>query len=167
MSWFSRIFSKDTNTSKSKKPVVGKANIQFAQLNYDPKIIMAWVKELEGQQEFGVWLLNNGFPELYHTSQALRLKQEARNWLMQNGYPHLMAMVNASEGNESAQTWLRLHNFPLLLHIACAVDDEMESFAWLKANSTEMIFLLTRTIKKLKDEIEFNHNDMHSFGKDA
>ena len=166
MSWFSRIFSKDTGSS-SKKPVAGKANIQFATLNYDPKIMMALVKELEGEHDFGIWLLNNGYPELYHMAQAIKLKQEARNWLMENGYPHLMAMVNASEGNESAQHWLKVHGFELLYHVALGVEGEMESFAWLKAHSTEMVFLLTRTIKKLKDEIEFNHNDMYSFGKDV
>ena len=165
MSWFSRIFGKDDN--KSKKVVSGKANVQFMNLNYDPKIMMAWVKALEGEVDFDLWLLNNGFEELYHTNQALRLKQEARDWLMKNGYPHLMAMVNAAEGNESALHWLKVHGFELLHHIAAAVDDEMESFEWLKTNSTEMIFLLTRTIKKLKDEIEFNHNDIHSFGKDV
>lgn len=165
MSWFKKIFGKDTGTQKTS--VRGTAKIQYANLNYDAKIMMAWVKAVEGEGEFDLWLLNNGFEELYHTTQALKLKQEARNWLMENGYPHLMAMVNASEGNESAQHWLKVHGFELLYHVAMGVEGEMESFAWLKENSTEMVFLLTRTIKKLKDQIEFNHNDMYSFGKDV
>lgn len=165
MSWFKKIFGKDGNTSK--QVVSGKANVQFARLNYDPKILMAWVKALEGEGEFDIWLLNNGYEEIYHTTQAIKLKQEARDWLMNNGYPHLMAMVNASEGNESAAHWLDVHGFEVLYHVSQGVEGEMESFNWLKANSTEMVFLLTRTIKKLKDEIEFNHNDMYSFGKDV
>jgi len=165
MSWFSRIFSKDTDP-KGKKTTVQKANIEFASLNYEPKIMMAWVKALEGEHQFAMWLLNNGYEELFHATQAIKLKQEARDWLMANGYPHIMAMINASEGNESAQTWLRVHGFEVLYHVALGIEGEMNSFAWLKGNSSEMVFLLTRTIKKLKDEIEFNHNDMYSFGKD-
>lgn len=165
MSWFKRIFGKDT--LEQRKPVIPKANVEFAQLNYPPKIILAWVKALEGNTDLTKFLLDNGFEELFHTTNAFMLKQEARDWLMNNGYPHLMAMVNASEGNESAQRWLQVHGFELLLHVSLAVDGEMESFAWLKVHSSPDIFLLTRTIKKLKDQIEFNHNDMYSFGKDV
>ena len=47
-----------------------------------------------------------------------------------------------------------------------AVEDEKESWLWLKNNSTIDIFMLTQTIKKIKDKIDENHNDIHSFNKD-
>jgi hypothetical protein len=165
MSLFKRIFAKDSEI-QSKKSTVAKASITFAQLNYPPKIILAWVKALEGNTELALFLLDNGYEELYHTTQALLLKDEARNWLMNNGYPHLMAMVNAAEGNGHALRWLQMHGFEHLYHVANAVEGEMESFEWLKTHTDPTLFLLTRTIKKLKDQIEFNHNDMYSFGKD-
>ena len=165
MSLFKRIFGKDSE--QQRKPVVPKAKVEFASLNYPPKIILAWVKALEGNTDLSMFLLENGYEELFHTTNAIMLKQEARDWLMKNGYPHLMAMINAAEGNESAQRWLQVHGFELLYHVALAVEGEMESFAWLKTYSTPDVFLLTRTIKKLKDQIEFNHNDMYSFGKDV
>jgi hypothetical protein len=59
-----------------------------------------------------------------------------------------------------------MHGFELLYHVSCAADGEMTSFGWLKANADPTLFLLARMIKKLKDQIEFNHNDMYSFGKD-
>lgn len=164
MSWIKRIFGKDAD--QVKQPVSGKANVAFSNLNYPPKVILAWCKAIEGNVELGKFLLDNGYEELFHTTQALLLKQPARDWLMKNGYPHLMAMVNAAEGNESALHWLDVHRFEVLYHVADAVEGEMTSFGWLKENTDEVIFLLARTIKQVKDNIEFNHNDMYSFGKD-
>lgn len=164
MSWIKRVFGKDSE--QNQVAVVKKANITHAQLDYPPKIILAWCKALEGNSEISLYLLENGYEELFHTTNALLLKQQARDWLMQNGYPHLMAMVNAAEGNESALHWLEVHKFTLLYHVANGVEGEMSSFGWLKEHADPTIFLLTRTIKKIKDQIEFNHNDMYSFGKD-
>lgn len=164
MTWLKRIFSKDSKDSgKSvkKSEIVGMLN-----LDYPPKIILAWCKALEGNKDIQLFLLNNGYPEIYHATAAILLNEKAREWLMKNGYPHLMAMINAAEGNESALHWLEVHDFEILYHIANAVEDEMDSFAWLKNNTTEDIFLLAVTIKKVKDEIESNHNDTHSYGRD-
>lgn len=166
MSWIKRIFGKEPLQEK-KKPVAGTAKIDFARLNYPPKIMLAWIKALEGNSDIARFLLENGYEELFHTTQAIMLKQPARDWLMKNGYPHLMAMVNAAEGNESALHWLDVHGFEVLYHLANAVEGEMTSFEWLRNNTDELVFLLARTIKKLKDHIEFNHNDMYSFGKDV
>lgn len=163
MSWLKRLFGKDSENPSNAK---GLAKVQMKNLDYPPKIILAWCKAIEGNTDLAQFLLDNGYEELFHCAQAIRLRQEARNWLMENGYPHLMAMVNAAEGNESALRWLEVHNFEILFHVADAVEGEMISFAWLKENTTEDIFLLATTIKKVKDQIEFNHNDMYSFGKD-
>lgn len=163
MSWFKRIFGKDTEPQSVRKQV---AVVPMKNLDYPPKIVLAWSKAIEGNTDLGAYLLNNGYPELFYATQAILLKPEAREWLMNNGYPHLMAMINAAEGNESALNWLKVHQFDILYHIAEAVEGQMDSFAWLKANATEDLFLLARTIKSVKDDIEFNHNDIHSFGKD-
>ena len=50
--------------------------------------------------------------------------------------------------------------------MALAIEDERESALWIAKNATQDIFLLTKTIKKVKDNIEENHNDIHSFRKD-
>lgn len=160
MSWIKRIFSKDTSENAIPKVV------KMEQLVYPPKIILATAKALEGNIELGRYLLENGYEELFYFVQAAHLKEEARKWLMNNGFPHLMALLNAAEGNESALTWLKVHQFDLFLHIAQAVEEEMDSFEWLKLNSTEDLFYFTLSLKKVKDNIEFNHNDMYSFGKD-
>ena len=104
--------------------------------------------------------------ELFMATYAIYLKEEARDWLQQNGYAHLMAFINAAEGNESAQKWLQVHQFDLLYHMALAIESEEESWAWLRHHSSQDIFLLTTIIKQVKDKIEENHNDIHSFRKD-
>ncbi len=75
-------------------------------------------------------------------------------------------MINAAEGNENAQKWLLVHGFEMLYHMSMAVENEDESWKWLSANVPADIFLLTQTIKQIKDKIEENHNDIHSFGRD-
>jgi hypothetical protein len=152
-----------------RKKTVSKEDIQkkaLKDISYPPKIILAWAKALEGNAEIADWLLNNGFKELVMANHAIRLKMEARNWLLENGFPHLMAFVNAAEGNEGAQKWLLRHNFKNLYHMALAIDEEMESWDWLGKNVDVDLFLLTKTIKKIKDEIEEKHNDIHTFGTD-
>lgn len=135
-------------------------------ITYPPKIILAWTKSLEGNVEITKWLLDNGYKELVMANQAIHLKNEARDWLMKNGFPHLMAMINACEGKVQAQNWLKSHNFDQLYHMALAIDGERESWEWLGSNVPVDIFLLTKAIEKIKDDIEENHNDVHSFGKD-
>jgi hypothetical protein len=150
-------------TSKAPEKV---AVIPSKPLNYHPKVILAWAKAIEGDTTFIKWLDENNFSELAMAAYAIHLKEDARQWLIQNGYPHLMAMINAAEGNEQAQKWLLHYNFELLYHIALAVEEEEESWKWLKTNATQDIFILASTIRQVKNKIEENHNDVHSFGKD-
>jgi hypothetical protein len=147
----------------TQKPI---KNVAMKPLNYHPKVILAWAKALEGNEKIAVWLKENGFQELVFANAAINLKTEARNWLMDNGFPHLMAMIHAAEGNEKAQKWLLNNNFEILYHIALAVEDDQESWKWLNLNATQDLFLLATSLKKIKDRIEVNHNDVHSFRKD-
>lgn len=77
-----------------------------------------------------------------------------------------MAFINASEGNESAQKWLQIYQFDLLYHMAMAIESDNDSWQWLIKNTSQDIFILTKEIKTVKDKIEENHNDIHSFRKD-
>ncbi len=141
--------------------------VQIKPIDYHPKIILAWAKAIEGNNDLTLWLKDNGCPELTMATYAIYLKKEARDWLTQNGYPHLMAMIHAAEGNEIAQKWLLAHGFLILYHIAMAVESEEESWVWLGKNVSPDMFILAQSIKKVKDQIEENHNDVHSFRKDA
>jgi hypothetical protein len=76
-----------------------------------------------------------------------------------------MAFINAAEGNEKAQIWLQNNDFDTLYHMALAIENEEDSWKWLGKNVTPDMFILTQSIKKIKDIIEENHNDVHSFGR--
>lgn len=153
---------------KKKREIVASelSKTQLQPLNYEPKIIISWAKAIEGNEKIWTWLNENGYEELAMSCYAIKLKDEARVWLQNNGYAHLLAMINASEGNESAQKWLQVHNFELLYHIAMFVEADKNSVNWIANNASYDIFLLAQSIKKVKDEIEENHNDIHTFGKD-
>lgn len=134
--------------------------------DYPAKVVLAWAKSIDGESQFTIWLNENGYPELAMSTYAIYLKDEARSWLMQNGFPHLMAMINAAEGNKKAQAWLITNQLELYFHLAMAVEDEKLSWNWIQINCGVEIFILAKSIKKIKDQIEENHNDIHSFGKD-
>lgn len=153
--------------NKTRKIEVEQTQVtQLKPIDYNPKIILAWSKAIEGNDDIMLWLKDNGYKELFMATYAIYLKDEARNWLVKNGYAHLMAFINAAEGNESAQKWLLTHNFDLLYHMAMCIESEEESWRWLKQNATEDLFILTKSIKDVKDKIEENHNDIHTFRKD-
>lgn len=134
--------------------------------SYHPKIILAWAKAIEGNNNLLDYLNKQNLKELVMATHAIRLKDKARDWLMKNGYPHVMAMINASEGNRQAMEWLKMNDFEVFYNMARAIDDEPEGFVWLKENATQDIFLLTKSIKKVKDEIEETHNDIHMRSRD-
>jgi hypothetical protein len=76
-------------------------------------------------------------------------------------------MINAAEGIVPAQKWLLENKFDLLYHIGRAVDHEEDSLAWLGKNASPDLFILAKSIQFIKDKIEENHNDIHSFGRDS
>ena len=156
---FGKKKNKNNNLAKPEK-------VELKDISYPPKIILAWAKALDGHTDITTWLTQNGYNELVMFNHAVYLKDEARNWLLKNGFPHLMAMINACEGNEQAQKWLLKHDFLQLYHMAMAIDGEMDSWDWLGKNVEVDVFLLTQTIKKIKDKIEESHNDIHTFGRD-
>lgn len=161
------LFKKKKETRKVDITKVTK--LESKALTYHPKIILAWAKAIEGNNDLLNYLNENGFEELFMATYALKLKDEARAWLMKNGYPHLMAFVNAAEGNEQALKWLEINQFTVLYYMALAIDGEengYQGFAWIKHHATPDIFELTRIIKKLKDGIEESHNDVHTFSVD-
>ena len=144
-------------SDKEKKVVPMKA------LDYPPKILLAWAKAIEGEDEFSEWLKFNGFLELHTACSAIKLNTKARDWLMDNGYPHLLAFIQASEGDKHADAWLDRNKFKLLLNMARAIDGDNEVYQWVKISQSVDIYILMVAIKKIKDQIEDFNNDPHVF----
>jgi hypothetical protein len=157
-------FKKNKDTDKEIVPEM-KA-VQLKPINYPASIILLWIKAIDGDKVVQLWLRENGYEALFHATNAIYLIQDSRDWLMENGYAHLMAMINASEGLVQAQQWLMAHKMELLFHIGRAVDHENDSWEWLGKHATPDLFMLAKSIQYIKDKIEENHGDIHSFGKD-
>jgi len=63
---------------------------------YPVKILLAFDKAIQGENQFFEWLLENGFPELAALANAIRANTNAIDWLMANGYVHYAAFDAAS-----------------------------------------------------------------------
>jgi hypothetical protein len=150
----------------SKNAVSFQGKVAVKPLNYPAKVILGWAKAIEGNQDILAWLAQNGYEELSICYWALVLKDDARRWLSQNGFAHLLAFVNACESNDQAKMWLKNNKFDTLYNMAQAVDGEEENIAWMMKNTSQEMIVLTQAIKRLKDDIETNHNDVHKFGMD-
>ena len=159
MSWFSR------KKTPSPSPVPPR-KVEIYSFDYPSKIILAWSKAIEGDANFLQFLNQNGYEELAIAVHAVYLEPNARDWLTANGFAHLMAMIHGAEGNEKAQNWLNAHGFALLYHLSRAVDHEQEDITWMKQYAPLEFQILAKSLQRVKDHIEENHNDMHSFNKD-
>ena len=156
-----KLFTKSLLKKEAKK------TIELKSIQYEAKIVLAWAKAIEGDQLIQLGLKEMGYPELFHATEAIYLRQNSRDWLIENGFAHLMAMINAAEGLVPAQKWLLENKFDLLYHIGRAVDHEEDSWTWLAKNASPDLFILAKSIQFIKDKIEENHNDIHSFGRDS
>ncbi len=128
---------------------------------YPTKIILAWAEAVDGNVEIRNWLMANGYPELGLFVFALHLKKEARQWLLDNQFPHLMAMVECAEGRGVACQWLEKYQFELLEKVAKAADNDEKAVQWLMENQYQDFMRLALRIRRVKNEIQSRHDDMH------
>jgi hypothetical protein len=151
---------------KKRKKVEVSGVVALKPLKYPPKILVGWGEAIAGNKDLIDWFLaSEEYKELGLAVHAILLKDDARDWLMANGYAHLMAMINGVEGNQEALHWLEKNNFHVLKHVALAGDGEKDSFSWLIKNGHEEFAMVSQKIKKVKDEIEEDHNDPHKISK--
>lgn len=128
---------------------------------YNSKIVLAWAEATDGNKEIREWLMVNGFPELGLFVFALHHKREARQWLMENQFPHLMATIECTEGKQEACQWLSKFDYGILEKVARAADNQEEALNWLLQNDCADFARLALRIRKVKNEIQSRHDDMH------
>jgi hypothetical protein len=136
-------------------------SVPLQDLTYNGKILLAWGEAISGNREIRDWLIKNGYPELGLFVFALHNKDNARNWLMENGFAHLFALINGAEGNIEALRWLHLNGFDALEAMARAGDGDLDAFEWLRQHGYADLAVIAARIKKVKQEIEENNNDIH------
>lgn len=98
-------------------------------INYNVKILVAFVEAFKGNKEIQQFLLKN--------------------------YPELAAFIGAIKNDNKGYYWLRLHKFHHLAALHDAMDGEPEAFNWLKTNGYEVDAIMARAVLEDKDAIEW------------
>ena len=140
--------------------------VKMKPLNYPPKILLGWAEAIGGNEKLRDWFMaSDEYKELGVAVHAILNDDKSRDWLMENGYPQLMAMINGAEGNKEAIHWLDKSGMQVLKYVALSADGNDDGFEWLKRNGHQEFAMISMVIRKVKDEIEEDHNDVHKFGR--
>ena len=92
------------------------------------------------------WLLDNGYPELYHLWDAIEGVEPSFQWLMKNGYRHLAAVVDGLSGKDSAKAWLITSGYPALAAFVDACEGGAKAVQFLIRFGEKGWVLLAREI---------------------
>lgn len=122
------------------------------------KILLALLKAIEGRNDFFVYLMQNGHPELGAFSNAIRGDVEALQWLFRNHYEWLGIIVNAVDGMEQANNWLSKACHPVNLMLAMASRRDPTAIAWLEERRLEIFLLMAEAIHEVSEVLDAQRN---------
>lgn len=81
------------------------------------------------------WLLENGYPELYHFWDAVEGVEPSFRWLLDNDCRPLAAVVDGLSGKDQAKAWLLKSGYHALAAFIEACDGSAQAVRFLlKAN---------------------------------
>jgi len=102
------------------------------------------------------WLLDNGFPELYHLLDAIENVEPSFRWLLDHGYRHLAAVVDGLGGKDQAKAWLLKSGHPDLAAFIEACDGSPRAVGFLLKSGEKGWILLAREIHAREKKKERN-----------
>lgn len=129
--------------------------------NLDPKLIMAFVEALDGNQQIFRWLLVNR-RELAALVSCMHHQEDAQKWLMSNGFPHYAAFASAIDGKEEPYKWLAANGFELLCVIVDAAYEKQEAIDLLNRRQLQIFVIMARRIRQVKQKQAWDYEDYHS-----
>lgn len=132
-------------------------------LDYDPKVLMAFLKSLEGDRKFSDFLMNNGFQELEALASAIHSNEAALHWLLENGYPEFAVLSNAIDNEENAIAWLERYNCAFLSRFAAACRKEQDAIQWFVDNDLRLFILIIDCIHHILLYQSWDASDFHKF----
>lgn len=132
-------------------------------LDYDPKVLVAFHKSLEGDTKFSDFLMNNGYPELEALSSAIHSNEAALQWLLENGYPEFAVLSNAIDNEDNAIAWLKKYNCDFLSKFAAACRKETDAIEWFVKNDLRLFILMIDTIHHILLYQSWDSSDFHKF----
>ena len=132
-------------------------------LDYDPKVLMAFLKSLEGDRKFSDFLMNNGFRELEALSSAIHSNEAALQWLLDNGYPEFAVLSNAIDNEDAAIAWLDKYHCTFLATFAAACRKEDAAIKWFVDNDLRLFILIINEIHHILLYQSWDSSDFHKF----
>ena len=134
--------------------------IILKQLEYQSKLLVAWIEAIGGNVEFRDFLIQSPYKELGIFCFAILNDKKSRKWLLENNYGHLLATIEGIEGKDSALVFLKKNGFDLLFHFARSADSWKDSQIWLQKKD-KLLYAISLKIEYVKDEIELRNQDPH------
>ncbi len=132
-------------------------------LDYDPKVLVAFHKSLEGDRKFSDFLMNNGYPELEALSSAIHSNEAAFQWLLESDYPEFAVLSNAIDNEENAIAWLEKYHCTFLSLFAAACRKETAAIKWFADNDLRLFILIIDTIHHILLYQSWDASDFHKF----
>ncbi len=146
--------------SKDKKELAKQAQ-PMIDSSYPIKILVAWGEAIDGNNKLRDWLIKHNYEELGMFCFALRNDRKAQAWLMKQGYPHFLALIKGIEGDKNARKWLMDNHFEILYHMSLAADGNVDAKRFLLRHD-KVYAALAKKMEKVKDDIEWSNNDIHT-----
>ena len=106
-------------------------------LDYDPKVLVAFLKSLEGDRKFSDFLMNNGYRELEALSSAIH--------------------------EDAAIAWLDKYHCTFLATFAAACRKETEAIKWFADNDLRLFILIINEIHHILLYQSWDASDFHKF----
>lgn len=122
------------------------------------KILLVLLKAIEGRNDFFVYLMENGYPELGAFSNAIRGDVEALRWLFQHHYEWLGIIVNAVDGMEQANGWLSKSCHPVNLMLALASRQDPDAIEWLRQRDLKIFLMMADAIHEVSEVLDAQRN---------
>ena len=132
-------------------------------LDYDPKVLMAFLKSLEGDRRFSDFLMNNGYRELEALSSAIHSNEAALQWLLDNGYPEFAILSNAIDNEDAAIAWLDKYNCTFLATFAAACRKETAAIQWFADHDLRLFIMIINEIHHILLYQSWDASDFHKF----
>jgi hypothetical protein len=125
-------------------------------LKYDVRVLLALQQAFANKDDFFMWLVNSGHPELAAFCNLIKGDAEAEEWLVKHNYQWLGLLSHAIDGEDPARLWVmkNLHTANFMFCMACL--EEEPAIAWLSQFKLEILLRLAQEVAFIRKHQELD-----------